>query len=148
MLRCRHAETQSPALLRRLPAFFCPIANTLDILGDKWTLLVARDLLFLGKRLYGDFMQSPEGIPSNILADRLRRLEEARLVTRRPYQDNPVRHEYRLTEKGRDLYPILKEMARWGSKHVAGTYAPPAGFFDELEKRLAAPKPKQARKKR
>lgn len=109
----------------------CPIANTLDLLGDKWTLLVVRDLLFLGKRLYGEIAQSPEGIPSNILADRLRRLEEAGVVDKKPYQHNPVRYEYRLTNKGTDLLPILKEMIRWANKHVPGTTRPPRGFFDE-----------------
>ena len=64
----------------RTPRSPCPIANTLDILGDKWTLLVVRDLLFLDKHLYGEFMQSGEGIPTNVLADRLKRLEETGLV--------------------------------------------------------------------
>jgi DNA-binding HxlR family transcriptional regulator len=103
----------------------CPIANALDLIGDKWTLLVVRDLLFFGKSQYGEFARSPEGIPSNILADRLRRLEEAGLVTKTPYQDNPVRHAYRLTPKGSDLTPVLREMIRWGNKHIPGTFVPP-----------------------
>jgi DNA-binding HxlR family transcriptional regulator len=111
----------------------CPIANALDLIGDKWTLLVVRDLLFLGKRLYGELAQCAEGIPSNILADRLRRLEQAGLVSKKPYQQNPVRYEYRLTEKGADLLPVLREMVYWSNKHIPGTARPPPSlqkFFD------------------
>lgn len=111
----------------------CPVANTLDLIGDKWTLLVVRDLLFLGKRQFGEFIQSPERIPSNILADRLKRLEKAGLVTRKPYQNRPVRHEYRLTPKGADLLPVLKEMVRWASRHIPGVAKPPAGFIEKFE---------------
>ena len=78
---------------------YCPITNSLDILGDKWTLLVIRDLV-LGKRRYREFMSSSERIASNILADRLKHLEASRIVTRRAYQKNPPRYEYVLTEKG------------------------------------------------
>lgn len=97
----------------------CAVANTLDIIGDKWTLLIIRDL-FLGKRLYSEFIQSPEGISSNILADRLQRLEEAGLIEKRAYQSKPTRYEYLLTPKGTDLQPILKEMAGWAKKHLPG----------------------------
>jgi DNA-binding HxlR family transcriptional regulator len=109
---------------RRSP---CPIANTLDLIGDKWTLLVVRDLLFMNKRLYGELAESAERIPSNLLADRLRRLEEAGLVDKKPYQTNPVRYEYQLTPKGRDLFPVLREMINWGNKHIPGTFVPPPG---------------------
>lgn len=111
----------------------CPIANALDLVGDKWTLLVVRDLLFMGKRLYGELIRSPEGIPSNLLADRLKRLEEAGLVTKAPYQHNPVRHQYRLTPKGADLLPVLKEIIRWANKHIPGTAAPPPGFLEKFD---------------
>ena len=124
----------------------CPIANTLDLIGDKWTLLVVRDLLFLGKRLYGELMQAPEGIPSNILADRLKRLEDAGLLEKSPYQQNPVRHEYRLTPRGADMFPILKEMIRWGNKHVQGTTVPPSGFFESFEKQTTAGRKRLRRK--
>ncbi len=116
---------------RRLAALdrsTCPIANTLDLVGDKWTLLVIRDLMFMGKRLYGEFLLSPEGIPSNILADRLKRLEETGLVSKKPYQKNPIRHEYRLTPKGTDLFPVLREMIFWANKHIPGTVVPPPGL--------------------
>lgn len=98
----------------------CPLACTLDLLGDKWTLLVVRDLL-LGRRRYGDFLASPEGIPTNILAERLKRLEQAGLVEKTVYQDNPIRHEYAPTTMCRDLKPVLFAAAEWGNKHIPGT---------------------------
>jgi DNA-binding HxlR family transcriptional regulator len=91
----------------------CPITNVLDLLGDKWTLLVIRDLV-LGKRRYQEFMSSPERIASNILADRLKKLEAAGLVTRRTYQGNPPRYEYRLTKRGKGLEPVLEAIIVWG----------------------------------
>ncbi len=98
----------------------CPITSLLDAIGDKWTLLVVRDL-FLGKRRYAQFIDSKEKIPTNILAERLKRIEEFGLVTKSPYQTNPVRFEYSLTEKGKALEPILNEMARWGLRYIKGT---------------------------
>lgn len=98
----------------------CPITNVLDILGDKWTLLVIRDLV-LGKRRYQEFMSSPERMASNILADRLKKLEAAGLVTRRTYQGNPARYEYLLTKKGKGLEPVLEAIIVWGQKHYPGT---------------------------
>lgn len=102
----------------------CPIANVLDIVGDKWTLLVVRDLLLLGKHRYGEFQNSPESIPTNILADRLKRLEAAGLVKKEFYQDNPPRAEYFLTRKGADLGPILKAMGQWGLQYIPGVALP------------------------
>lgn len=102
----------------------CPIANLLDIVGDKWTLLVVRDLLMLNKRRYGEFQSSPEAIPTNILAERLKRLEAAGLVKKEFYQDNPPRAEYFLTRKGADLGPVLKAMGQWGKQHIPGVVVP------------------------
>jgi len=99
----------------------CPLANTLDIIGDKWTLILIRDMLFLGKKQYGDFLQSPEGISTNILADRLKRLEEHRIVQKTLYKSNPQRYEYFLTEAGEALKPIILEIGGWGLKHIKGT---------------------------
>jgi DNA-binding HxlR family transcriptional regulator len=98
----------------------CPITNVLDILGDKWTLLVIRDLV-LGKRRYQEFTSSPERIASNILADRLKKLEAAGLVTRRVYQQKPARYEYVLTEKGEGLRPVLEAIIVWGQEYYPGT---------------------------
>ncbi len=100
----------------------CPVAAALDVLGDRWTLLVLRDL-FWGKSRYGEFTASPEGIPTNILADRLVRLEECGLLSSTPYQDNPPRLEYKITKKGRELLPTLLALAKWGEKHFPGTKA-------------------------
>jgi DNA-binding HxlR family transcriptional regulator len=97
----------------------CAVANTLDVIGDKWSLLVVRDLAH-GKRTYGELQNSPERIPTNILAERLRRLEEAGIVAREPYQDRPVRYRYALTAKGRELGPILRALVAWGKRHVPG----------------------------
>ena len=91
----------------------CPVARTLDIIGDRWTMLVLRDL-FCGFSKFGDFLQSLEGISANLLADRLKRLEQQDIVERVFYSDHPPRAEYRLTEKGQDLIPVIRAIAEWG----------------------------------
>lgn len=116
----------------------CPIAGFLDLLGDRWTLLVIRDLLLFGKRRYGEFLTSPEKIPTNILAERLRRLEAAGVVRKVPYQTTPLRHEYRLTRMGADLLPVLRALAEWANQHLPGTGTPPPGVFEKVAARLAA----------
>jgi DNA-binding HxlR family transcriptional regulator len=98
----------------------CAVANSLDIVGDKWSLLVVRDLLH-GKRTYGELSKSPERIPTNILAERLERLEGAGILCRAPYQDHPVRYSYTLTPKGRALGEVLLAFVRWGKAHIPGT---------------------------
>ena len=102
----------------------CPITNSLDLLGDKWTLLVIRDLV-LGKKRYQEFMASSERIASNILADRLKQLEASGLVTRRAYQQNPARYEYVLTEKGEGLKPVLRALVAWGKAYFSITKVTP-----------------------
>ena len=108
----------------------CPIACALDLLGDRWTLVVVRDLLLFGKRRFTELLASGEGISTNILSERLERLEAAGLVERRPYQRHPPRDEYHLTAKGRDLFPVLRELVQWGNRHLPGTYRPPPGALD------------------
>jgi DNA-binding HxlR family transcriptional regulator len=98
----------------------CAVACTLDLVGDKWSLLVVRDLL-PGNVTYGELQNSPEGIPTNILADRLRRLEQAGLIAKSAYHEHPVRYVYGLTEKGRALSDVLRALVRWGKKHIPGT---------------------------
>jgi DNA-binding HxlR family transcriptional regulator len=105
---------------KSFPRSVCPIANTLDLVGDKWSLLVVRDLLH-GKKTYGELLGSPEGIPTNILADRLRRLEDAGLLASAPYQERPVRYAYTLTQKGAELGGILLALVQWGKRHIPGT---------------------------
>lgn len=98
----------------------CPISCSLDLLGDRWTLLLVRDL-FRGLTRYGEFLAAPEGIPTNILADRLQRLETAGLIERKAYQDNPPRYAYTLTPKGADLKPVLGSLAMWGQRYFPRT---------------------------
>ncbi len=112
----------------------CAIANTLDILGDKWTLLVVRDL-YLGKKTYSEFQNSAEKIPSNILAERLKRLQSAGIISKQSYQQRPVRYAYQLTEKGEALAPVLKEMVIWGNKFIPDTIS-----MERVEKLLARQK--------
>ena len=107
----------------------CAVANSLDIVGDKWSLLVVRDLLH-GKRTYGELADSREGIPTNILADRLKRLESAGILTRTPYQERPVRYAYTLTPKGSALGEVLLAFVRWGKQHIPGTVALTPGPAD------------------
>jgi DNA-binding HxlR family transcriptional regulator len=102
----------------------CPAACALDIAGDRWTLLIVRDLL-RGRTTYGALAASDEGIPTNILAERLRRMQKAGLIVAEPYQERPVRYSYALSEKGRGLGEVLAALARWGRKHVPGTRIPP-----------------------
>jgi DNA-binding HxlR family transcriptional regulator len=102
---------------RRSP---CPVAGALDLLGDKWTLLVVRDL-FAGLKRYGEFAGAMEKIPTNLLADRLRRLETAGLITSSAYQDNPARYEYTLTPAGKELRPVMQALVNWGRRHLPGT---------------------------
>lgn len=106
-------------LARRSP---CPIACTLDVLGDKWTLLVVRDLV-LGRSHFKEFLASPEGIATNVLSERLRRLAAHGLIEQRPAEGPVGRPHYALTEKGKALAPILREMKRWGLAHVPGSEA-------------------------
>jgi len=101
----------------------CPLACGLEILGDKWTLVVIRDLFF-GKSRYNAFLESPEGITTNILANRLKQLERRGLIERRLYQKNPPRYEYRLTQTGKDLYPVIREIVAWSLKYIPRTRPP------------------------
>ena len=98
----------------------CPVACTLDILGDKWTLLVVRDIFF-GKHTFKELQQSTERIPSNILADRLKRLEQESIIERELYQERPKRYAYKLTKKGRELMPVMKSLVRWSNKYYPET---------------------------
>jgi len=106
----------------------CPIASTLDILGDKWSLVLVRDLL-TGKQRFNQFSDSPEGVPTNLLASRLRKLEAKGIVRKEAYQSRPVRYAYTLTPAGRALLPVLQEMCRWANTYIEGTWKPPDAFM-------------------
>lgn len=104
---------------RRSP---CPLAATLDLIGDRWTLLIIRDL-FAGKSRYRELANSPERIATNILAARLERLQACGLVVARSSLQRVGSSEYRLTARGRSLLPVLQAMRDWGLVHVPGTAA-------------------------
>ncbi len=101
----------------------CPISFSLDIFGDRWTLLVLRDLLLFGKKSFQELLNAEESIASNILSDRLKRLEACAIITRERDPDDGRRLIYRGTEKGLDLIPILLEIAAWGASHDSETAA-------------------------
>ena len=103
----------------------CPIASSLDLIGDRWSLLIVRDL-FLGKHRFSEFLASGEGIKTNILAERLKRLERAGLVERSLYQQHPPRYEYHLTESGRELSPVVKAIYAWGRANLRALGSAPA----------------------
>jgi DNA-binding HxlR family transcriptional regulator len=95
----------------------CPVAKALEVLGDRWTLLIVRDLL-RGARRFQDFQTSLTGIAPTILSDRLKLMEEHGLIARRFYSDHPPRAEYLLTDKGQELGMVVGALAVWGTRHV------------------------------
>lgn len=97
----------------------CPISGSLEMWGDKWSLLVIRDLMFYGKNTYGDFLKSDEKISTNILAARLLALEEAGIIEKLDHPESKAKVWYQLTQKGIDLLPLVIEISLWAEKHVA-----------------------------
>jgi DNA-binding HxlR family transcriptional regulator len=102
----------------------CPIACSLDLFGDRWTLLVIRDMMFFKKQRFEEFLESPEGISTNILASRLKSLEEMGLVEKQPYGNHSRRMNYQLTEQGKSLRPVLLAMIAWGIRQIPDTQIP------------------------
>jgi DNA-binding HxlR family transcriptional regulator len=96
----------------------CPVARTLDLIGERWTILLLRDLLLEGPRRFADFQTSLPGVAPNILSARLKALEDNGLVERVLYNERPPRVEYSLTAKGRSLGPVIKAMRDWGTRHA------------------------------
>lgn len=125
----------------------CPISTALDLFGDKWSLLVVRDLMFKAKTSYMEFLESEEDIATNILADRLRTLEDAGVVRRIKDAQDRRKHRYMLTEKGIDLLPVLVELVLWSAKYDPETAADRAfvaraqvdkeGLLRDLRERLS-----------
>jgi DNA-binding HxlR family transcriptional regulator len=125
----------------------CPISYSLDLFGDRWTLLVLRDLILWGKRRFAEFQASDEKIASNILSDRLRRLEQQGFVDARKDPADARQKIYAATDKGLSLTPVLLEIAAWGASHDPKTgapddfadafYADRDGYYAEHEKRIA-----------
>ena len=95
----------------------CPIARTLDMIGDRWTMLILRDML-LGATKFTEFREHSPGMPTKILSDRLKSLEHHQIIERRIYSEHPLRAEYHLTARGRTLEPIMSEIYAWGMKHT------------------------------
>lgn len=112
----------------------CPISNVLDLFGDKWTLLILRDMIFEGKSSYGECTASDEKIATNILADRFELLESQGLVTKKVSPVHRSKFIYTLTEKAIDLIPVIAEMVLWGSKHFEGTSTKPENLLAQLKK--------------
>ncbi len=101
----------------------CSVARTLSVIGDRWTLLILRDC-FMGVRRFEKF-EANLGLTRHVLADRLKKLTSAGVLVKTPYGDAPVRQEYRLTQKGFDLYPVLMSIVHWGDMHMAGERGAP-----------------------
>ena len=110
----------------------CPISYALDFFGDKWTLLIIRDMIFDRKRFYKDFLDAKEGMATNILSDRLKKLEANGIVESKVYEKLKTRKEYSLTEKGKNLVPVLVEMMVW-SAHYRNDLAVPQEFLAKVK---------------
>ncbi len=95
----------------------CPLSTALDIFGDKWSLLIIRDMVFKGRSTYGDFLEAGEGIATNILADRLAILECFRIISKHKHPESKAKVLYKLTSKGIELIPVLVEIISWSEKH-------------------------------
>ncbi len=104
----------------------CPINFALETFGDSWSLLIIRDIVYFGKKTYGEFLASEEGMATNILASRLAQLEQQGILVKKPSEKDKRKEEYVLTEKGLDLIPVLVEMANWSAEYDPGTAAPAA----------------------
>lgn len=108
----------------------CPISTTLERIGDRWTLVIVRDMV-MGKKRFVEFLASPERITTNVLTDRLALMEQLGVVQKKPYEKRPLRFEYTLTPKGMGLLPVLQEMCRWANRHIPGTWIPPKSFMNK-----------------
>jgi DNA-binding HxlR family transcriptional regulator len=106
----------------------CPVASALDLFGDKWTLIVLRTI-FAGRARYKELADIPERIATNILADRLERLERYGLIQKAPYQETPVRYRYFLTRAGADVLPILQSLGAWSDRYIPGRWSSPEWFL-------------------
>lgn len=116
----------------------CPVARTLDLVGDRWTLLIIRDL-FLGKTRFSQFRESTPAPPPKLLSERLQRLERHGLIERVVYSQRPLRAGYRLTSKGQALRGVVREMVVWGLEHTFTNEE--AGLRKAIEERLTAKVP-------
>jgi DNA-binding HxlR family transcriptional regulator len=119
----------------------CPVNFALESFGDPWSLLIVRDIVFFGKKTYGEFLDSAEGIATNVLASRLVQLEQRGILVKLPNESDKRKDVYALTEKGLGLIPILLEMAGWSACHDRETVAPKkfvAAVYEDREKMFKA----------
>ena len=146
------------------PRSGCPVSLSLELFGDRWSLLIIRDLMVRGFQTFREFHESGEGIATNILADRLHRLESGGIITAEPESTDRWRVNYRLTEKGIDLAPVLLDLLIWGTKHqesgmpcalIARMVSSREEVLAEVRRRWQArdltpflPKPKEPRRRR
>jgi DNA-binding HxlR family transcriptional regulator len=117
MLFCNH-QFSEVRKMRNEHRSRCPINLSLEVLGDRWSLLILRDMMFAGKRHFREFLRSEEGISSNILADRIRRLSEEEMITKAPDPTHKQKAIYSLTEKSIALVPVFVQLGVWGSRHL------------------------------
>ena len=110
----------------------CPISKVLDLVGDKWSLLILRDMLFFGKETYSDLQNSDEKMATNILSTRLEKLEQEGLISKRASEQDKRKKLYKLTEKGIDMLPILLDMIVWSAKYASDTEIP-EGLVEKLK---------------
>ncbi len=101
----------------------CPISFALESFGDIWSLLIVRDIVYFGKKTYGEFLDSDEGVATNILASRLAQLEQNGILVKKPHETDRRKEVYDLTDKGLDLIPVLLELANWSAQHDPQTAA-------------------------
>jgi DNA-binding HxlR family transcriptional regulator len=114
---------------------FCPVARTLDVIGERWTILILRDLLLEGPRKFHQLQRSLTGVSPNTLSARLKRLEEHGVIAQRFYEQHPPRAEYLLTDKGRALGPALAALRDWGLQHAGGRMHPKYRAFETAARR-------------
>ncbi len=111
----------------------CPVNYALEMFGDIWSLLIVRDIIMRGRQTYGEFLASREKISTNILADRLTKLEEHGIISKQPHETDKRKDTYGLTEKGEDLYPVLLEMVLWSAKYDLKSPVP-EGFITHVKR--------------
>lgn len=107
--------------MKQLHRSHCPVARSLDILGDKWTLLILRDALVFHRKSFAEFEQSSESIPTSLLADRLKRLVDHGFLAKVPYQQKPTRYHYVTTEKAKAVMPVIRAMKKFGESQLDGS---------------------------
>ncbi len=103
----------------------CAVANALEILGDRWTMLIIRDLMFTNRREFGHFLNSGEGISTNILSERLERLQSHGIISKQPHPEHGKKFIYQLTDTGLKLAPTIIELTLWATQSIKNTYGPP-----------------------